>query len=77
MIDNTSLQIEDLKILRGSYREAFFEFMEKHEIYDPIDLWEVIHPIIQNRIKQEYIDNNNFSKDSPFAKQNDLSEFFE
>jgi hypothetical protein len=76
-IDNTSLQIEDLKLKTGSYRDAFFEVMMKHNMYDPEDLWEVLHPIVKEHIKQEFIDANMFGSDSPFKKRNDLSAFFD
>ncbi len=58
MIDNTTLQIEELKLLRGSYKEAVIEFCGKHDIYDYEDLIEALSPILVDKIKQEYIRDN-------------------
>ena len=80
MIDNASLLIEELQIKLKkedpscvtTYKDAFLYFMNKQEIYDPIDLWEVIEPILKAKIRQEFIDTNNI----PSLKQNNLSDFF-
>lgn len=76
MIDNVSLQIEELAVLRGSYREAFFEFMENSNIYDPEDLYSIINDILKAKLKNEFQEANYFPKGSKNAKQNNLSDFF-
>ena len=76
MIDNASLQIEELNLLRGSYIEAIIEFQQKHEIPDIEDLWDIINPILKAKITQEFIDKNHFAKDSIHAKKNSLEYLF-
>lgn len=75
MIDNVSSQIEELAALRESYRDAFFEFMENHNIYDPEDLYEILNPILKAKIKQEFIDANVFPKGSVYCKKSNLTDF--
>jgi hypothetical protein len=75
MIDNVSLQIEELAALRGSYIEAFFEFMGNSNIHDPEDLLEIISPILYEKIKQEFKNANYFPKGSVNEKQDNLCDF--
>jgi len=76
MIDNASLQIEELKVLRGSYIDAILEFQQKHEIPDIEDLLDIINPILYAKIAQEFKDKKHFAKDSPHYKQNNLEDLF-
>jgi hypothetical protein len=59
-LDQTTLQIEKLYLETGSYRDAFLEFAARFEIYDYEDILKVINPILYEKIKQEFIDNNCF-----------------
>jgi hypothetical protein len=72
MIDNASLAIEQLKVLRGSYIEAVVEFCGTQEIYDYEDLLEVLNPILKAKITQEFIDKKYFGKGSAFYKKRNL-----
>jgi hypothetical protein len=81
MIDNVTLAIENLVVKlktdqiapsTSPYKDAFMLFMKEQQIYDPEDILEVIDPILIAKIKQEYINTNNFSKDSQYAKQSSL-----
>ena len=80
-MDNVTLTIEKLAIkLKNDlvassispYKDAFIMFMKEQNIYDPEDILEVIDPILVTKIKQEFRNTNNFSKDSEFAKQESL-----
>jgi hypothetical protein len=76
MTNNTTILIEELYLKHGSYREAFEIFRISKGIEDPEDLLEVIGPILYDKIKQEFIDNKVFAKDSPHYKRPNLTEFF-
>lgn len=58
MLDQTSTKIEELYIETGSYIDAVILFAERFGIYDYEDILEVIHPILKEKIKQEFIKKN-------------------
>jgi hypothetical protein len=81
MIDNVTLAIEALALKLKTdqiapsispYKDAFILFMNEQHIYDPEDILEVIDPILIAKINQEFRSTNNFSKESPYAKQESL-----
>ena len=75
MTDNATMRIEELKLETGSYQDAIFLFMEQNMIFDVEDVLEIIDKILYNKIAQELINNNNFGSDSPYKKQNKMTDF--
>ena len=74
MLDNTSLTIEKMAAENnGSYIEACTIFAEKFGFHDFEDLIEVLHPLLIQKIRQEFIDKNYIPSLKP---KNSLSEFF-
>jgi len=74
MLDNLSLKIEELAAKEGSYIDAMTIFTEKMEYYDFEDLIEVLHPLVVQKIKQEFIN----KKYIPHLNQkNSIENFFE
>jgi uncharacterized protein (DUF4213/DUF364 family) len=56
-IDNLSLDIERRALTVG-YINAFIEFCEEKEKDDYEDVLEMLHPILKDKIKQEFIEKN-------------------
>lgn len=85
MIDNVSIQIEELALhkskikgdTKGTFIESFEEFRVKNEIHDPEDLLEVISDNLKAKIAQDFKDCGYFPKGSKNAAQNNLDEFLD
>lgn len=74
MLDATSLAIEKLaQENAGSYIDACTIFAEKFGFNDFEDLIEILHPLLIQKIRQEFIDKNYIPSLKP---KNSLSEFF-
>lgn len=71
MIDNVSLQIENIAAKCGSYKEAFLEFTEKNEIFDYEDLLKSLSNNLVLKIRQEFIDKNYI----PHLKRSNIFDF--
>lgn len=56
-LDTLSLEIEK-KAARVGYIEAMIEFCEEKEIEEYEDVLEHLHPIVKEKIKQEFIQKN-------------------
>lgn len=56
-IDNLTLDIEK-RALEHGYIHAIINFCEEKRIYDYEDVLQLLHPILKEKIKQEFIDKN-------------------
>ncbi len=60
-IDSVSLEIEK-KASKVGYIEAMIEFCEEKQIDEYEDVLEHLHPIVKEKIKQEFIQKNYLPK---------------
>ena len=74
MIDNVSLQIEEIALRNKSYIVAITEFCETNNIPDFEDLLEVLDKSIIAKVKQEFIDKNFIPS---LKKDNSIIDFME
>ena len=74
MLDSVNIEIEELALKNdGSYIDAIIEFSEKKGINDVEDVLEMLHPIVYEKVKSEFIEKN-YIKDKPRNKS--LDKFF-
>jgi len=74
MIDNLSLRIEELAAKEGSYIEAMLIFTEKFGYQDYEEVLEVLHPLVLQKIKQEFISKKYIPA---LRNKNSIESFFE
>jgi hypothetical protein len=58
MLDALSVEIEQLAKENGSYIDAVLYFQAARKINDVEDIIEILHPIVVQRIKDEFIKKN-------------------
>ena len=71
-IDSLSLEIEK-KAQRVGYIEAILEFCDEKELEDYEDIVEQLHPILKEKVKQEFIEKNYIPS---LKRQTKLDNFF-
>lgn len=59
MLDQVSMEIEK-KAAKLGYIDAFLEYCEERGIVEYEDTIQTIHPILKDRIKQDFIDKKYF-----------------
>lgn len=74
MLDSVNIEIEELALKNdGSYIDAIIEFSEKKDLLDVEDVLGMLHPIVYEKVKTEFIERN-YIKDKPRNKS--LDNFF-
>jgi hypothetical protein len=72
MFDKLNIEIETRALQEGSYIEAIKDFCEEKEIYDYQDITILLHPIIINKLKAEFINKNYFKDKKNLTKISNL-----